>query len=156
MNNEIKRVNCIADGCGTFAMDKALYDRYQKTGETFHCPAGHAQYFSESTESKLNNRIEELERKVRSRDRRIQNLLDSIDRYRSDLNTEKQRGKQLREALADNGVTGVIPGDEEWTWVCGCGGHGYKWFDEREDAEEALMAHREDTDRCSATDVIEQ
>lgn len=50
--------------CGTiFAMDETLKELREKDGETFFCPNGHGQHFTQSPASKLeeaNGKIEEL------------------------------------------------------------------------------------------------
>lgn len=136
MSDPTVRINCVKDGCGTFPMDRALYNRYKRTGETWHCPAGHAQHFTESTEQKLRDRIDGLERKVKRLKRHADN---SHQAWRK----EKTRRKHLEQIVFER-VTGILQfGEDDYRWSCSCGGHGIKGFDTPEDARGAWQGHRD-------------
>lgn len=143
-NDDIVRVSCATEGCGTFPMDKALHKRLKRSGNTFTCPAGHRQHYDgDSPESKLRERIQELESKVEScRERRRglgKQLAKERDRWRE--------AEQLAlSAVADSGETGVVePIDDRFTWACRCGGHGQKFYESREKAQHLFEQHGENT-----------
>ena len=59
----MKELNCC--NCGTkFAMEDSIYAARREDGETFTCPNGHEQYFSESENKKLRDEIKRLELRV--------------------------------------------------------------------------------------------
>lgn len=47
-----------------FAMDGALYDRRLADGDTFYCPNGHAQHFTESTVDQLKKQNQNLKTRL--------------------------------------------------------------------------------------------
>lgn len=141
MTNEIVRINCLKDDCGTFPMDRALYNRYKRTGDTWSCPNGHRQYFTESTEQPLREKISRLQT-------RIDSILNSLDRERD----EKHKHKNAKLALRDELITvkrqdnpdGVLElYDDHYVWVCECGSNGVKPFGEEREAWDAYDGHRE-------------
>lgn len=57
---ETEMIQCPIKGCGhsPFPMSRAFVQRARRTHETFHCPAGHAQYFAgKSNEEKLRDEL---------------------------------------------------------------------------------------------------
>ena len=74
--------------CGViFAMPEAMKAQLLKTGNTFYCPSGHPQVYSENTEKKL---------------RRVEGLLREEYAYSDTL--RKQRDGALRQVSAHKGV----------------------------------------------------
>lgn len=55
--------------CGIeFAFPKSLYKIFLRTHESFYCPKGHSQYYSEKTkEQKLAERVDKLEKICQAR-----------------------------------------------------------------------------------------
>lgn len=137
MTQNTKRINCVNDKCGTFTMDKALYKRYKKTGDTFYCPAGHGQHFTESTEQKLREKIKVLQDRV-----------DRLDDYSNtlweDLQAEKDQRRALEKRYLDSQHGVVEVNDEAWMWACNCGGRGSKRFESESEARRAYGSHRDE------------
>lgn len=136
MSDDTVRLSCVSENCGTFPMDRALRDKLKRTGETFTCPAGHQQHFTESTEQQLREKIERLE-----------DRLETFEEWEDQLRESKREYRELsnlfrRELLSR--VEGVVElGDDDgYLWGCKCGSCARKMFDERNDAEDAYNTHR--------------
>lgn len=134
-SNDIVRVSCATENCGTFPMDAALNRRLKRTGDTFTCPAGHSQSYGETEESRLRERVDELEREAERAREDHREVWDKL----LETNDELQA---LRRALYKHANGVVRVSDDDWRWACDCGGHGYKAFDTEERAERALENHR--------------
>lgn len=144
MSNDIIRISCVNESCGTFPMDRALRDRLKRTGGTFTCPAGHQQHFTESREQELQNKIDELERKVERLENREESLWETLDERHKQLQQQRERRRIAEKELLDD-ANGVVEIGEEWMWACRCGGRGNKRFESKEEAKEGLQRHREQT-----------
>lgn len=152
----VKRISCVAENCGTFPMDDALYKKLQRTGETFHCPEGHAQHFTETVEDRLRKRIQKLEQKAK----RVDELRRKLEREKKRADHESKQSDSLLErwreqrehrkhleALVLEHVEGIIEiAPDEYKWSCGCGGRGQKAFDTEEEARDAYEEHRRRND----------
>ncbi|QIO25486.1 hypothetical protein [Haloarcula sp. JP-L23] len=145
----ITRITCVADDCGTFPMDEALVQQLKRTGETFTCPAGHEQHFTDSPESRLKRRIEKLEARAEElaeeRDaaqRRLESFEEQADRWYDEAQTEKERRKFAESRLLDY-ATGVVEvADGGYKWSCQCGARGQKLFEEVDAAQVAYERHQ--------------
>lgn len=75
--------------CGiTFAMEKAWNDRLRENHKGFHCPSGHSNVYSGTTEEdKLKEKIKEKERLLIEKDREINRLKFPL---------KKRRGRPLK------------------------------------------------------------
>ncbi|WP_135306319.1 hypothetical protein [Haloarcula amylovorans] len=136
------RITCVADSCGTFPMDDALVQKLKRTGQTFTCPAGHEQHFTESTEQKLRERIEELEAEVERYKSKYRNSRESRGTLYDELLAEKDRRKFAESRLLDY-ATGVIEvADGQYKWSCACDARGQKAFEDVEACQEALDRHQ--------------
>lgn len=149
----MKRVACAHENCGTFPMDDALYAKLQRTGETFTCPDGHPQSFTDSTYAKLKRArklIEKLKQQVNHNRGRAEQYRDTIMDYVDDLHEERDRRKHLeRMVLAErNGVIEVGP--SEFKWSCPCGSRGRKSFESPDQAKRALAGHHDRT-KCTGS-----
>lgn len=150
MAEDIVRVTCVHEGCGTFPMDRATCDHLKRTGKPFTCPGGHKQHFTESVEQKLRTRIDELEREVERLESRAENQWDYIDDLREERDEQRDRAKLFRRALLAD-VDGVIQvGEDCWLWGCQCGGQARSTFESESDAEQARRQH--DRQSCSLTE----
>lgn len=168
MSDETVRINCVKDGCGTFPMDQALYHRYKQSGETWHCPAGHAQHFTESTESKLRNKVKQLQQEIKRLERnQADELKQEVERLEHRLEIAENRSRkeyqkanqaeQLARQLYDeiipywqnNRHSGVVKlTTRHYTWICRCGGYGRSFKRNREDAERLYEMHQQQS--CDA------
>jgi hypothetical protein len=137
-----KRVACVAENCGTFVLDDELYQKLKRTGEKFHCPEGHAQHFTESTEQKLRERIDELENKVQREKDRANRYRERVDEFHDDWREEKQRRQFVEQQLLQQSDGVVEVAAEQFKWACACGGYGQKAFDEEGDARAAYRKHQ--------------
>lgn len=64
----IVNIQCATKGCGhsPFPMAASFIERAKRTHETFHCPAGHANFYpQESDEEVLKKKVKRLERNIR-------------------------------------------------------------------------------------------
>lgn len=146
MSDDITRVTCVAENCGTFPMDDALYRKLKRTGETFTCPSGHEQHFTESVEQKLRDRISDLKQSLQQKDRRIQSLEEEEDDLVDEILEYRRKADHLESLLLDS-VSGVVEvAEDEWKWSCDCGSRGKKAFDTPEEARERLQNHVQRTD----------
>lgn len=137
----MERVTCAQENCGTFVMDEELYNKLKRTGETFYCPEGHPQHFTETTANKLRSRISDLKEKierVQSRlDRKKEMYHDARDQY-----FDESERRNFVESMLLSEVVGVVEvAPEQWKWSCACGSHGQKAFDDRDDAQAAYRKH---------------
>lgn len=155
MSDDIHRVTCATENCGTFVMDVALYRKLQRTGETFHCPEGHPQHFTESTEQQLRDRIEELERKAQRYKKRAERHSDTLRDLWADRREERRHRKRIQQALLP-AINGVVEVDDEcWLWGCACGGAARSTFETKTRAEQGLRQHRSQSCDGGVADRIE-
>lgn len=141
MSDNIIRITCVKDNCGTFPMDNALYRKLKQTGDSFTCPAGHEQHFGGSP-------LEEKQERINSLKQKIDQLEDRLEQYREQRNEANQdywdatqRIHRLETLLLEN-VAGVVEVDEDsWKWSCKCGSHGQKAFDTEEEARDRYERH---------------
>lgn len=138
----MKRIACAHENCGTFPMDDALYRKLQQTGESFTCPEGHPQSFTDSTHAKLKDARKQIERLKG----RIENFKDYERRSWDKYLEEHDRRTHLETMLLSekNGVIEVGPG--EFKWSCPCGSRGRKAFETAEVAHAALADHHRRTE----------
>lgn len=144
-DENIVRVSCATDGCGTFPMDKALHHRLKRSGDTFTCPAGHRQHFSgpTDTEQKLRERINELEDRVARLQEKLESRRDAMKSWHTRYREEQNKRGDVQKRLLD-GEDGVVEVREEtYMWACECGNKGRADFDTRTDARNAYQQHRE-------------
>lgn len=146
MGDDTVRINCINDKCGTFVMDERLNARYKRTGETFYCPAGHAQHYTgESTESKLKKKNKELKRKIERLEERVEkyrdHLSDQWDAIREKDGLIKSLEDRLLETTDQSGAVEVS--EDRWMWACSCGSSSHARFDTKREAWQAYDGHRE-------------
>lgn len=124
-------------------MDRELYQKLKRSGEAFHCPEGHAMHFTETTESRLRERIGELESQLQRKAKRVEQLEGWLSDAGQKRRRETSKRKTIQRALLP-AINGVIEVDEDmWLWGCACGGAAYTIFENRERAEEALRQHHE-------------
>lgn len=150
MTRDIVRITCCQENCGTFPMDRALFQKLKRTGETWTCPAGHEQHFTESTEQQLREKVDRLERKV-------SDLRESEREWFERWRDEKARRKDLETLVLDR-ATGVVKvGPEKYKWACACGSRGTKAFEDSEECRDAWQNHRrrEGCGNSVPEDVIE-
>lgn len=84
-------VQCCHEGCAhRICFEEGVYQRLRDTGEWWFCPAGHRQHFTDTKESRQRQRIEQLERLVRSHEDWLEG---AWDRYREEraAHTETRR-----------------------------------------------------------------
>lgn len=144
-DDNIVRVSCATDGCGTFPMDKALHNRLKKSGDTFTCPAGHQQHFSgeEDLVQKLKNRISELEGEVERYKERYEHFRESMHNWHDKYREAEDARMEVQKRILD-GRDGVVEVREEaYMWACECGNTGRAEFDTRTDARSGYQQHRE-------------
>lgn len=136
------RITCVAESCGTFPMDRALVQKLKRTGDTFTCPAGHEQHFTESPEQRYKERIKRLKEKISHYERRVDSLDDSLKDRWGDYKREKSRREYAESRLLDyvNGVVEVA--EERYRWSCECDARGEKAFDDPDKCRYALKRHR--------------
>lgn len=128
------RIACATENCGSFLMDPALYQKLQQTGETFYCPEGHPQHFSDAEILQYQQEIAHLKE-------RLGFLEDECDEAWDEYLDERARRKTAEQLLLEN-VAGVIElWPDEWKWACECESHGAKAFETEEAAREAWQDH---------------
>lgn len=155
MPDDIHRATCATENCGTFVMDVALYRKLQRTGETFHCPEGHPQHFTESTEQQLRDRIEELERKLERAKGRAESRGDAATSAWRAKRAEIKKRKRIQSALLP-AINGVIEVDDDcWLWGCACGGAARSTFETKGRADQGLRQHRSQSCDGGVADRIE-
>lgn len=155
--SETVRITCCKENCGTFPMDAALVQKLKRTGDTWTCPAGHQQHFTESPNQQLRDRISELEATVESLQVRNEDLDETASAWYDSWRVEKERRKRLETLVLDR-ITGIIEvGEDECKWACACGGRGKKAFEDPEDCRDAWQQHRrrEGCGEAVPEDVIE-
>lgn len=142
------RVACVHEDCGTFPMDRALYDRLKRTRESFTCPNGHEQHFTETQTSELKQQVERLQSNLTAKDETIADLRERIEREQDRKRNMMDRAldaerdwRHARDRLLDatSGVVEVAP--ETWMWACECGSRGRKQFSEPDEAREHHERH---------------
>lgn len=148
MSENTVRINCVRDDCGTFVMDRQLRDRYKRTGESFHCPAGHSMHFTETTEQKLRARIEELEDQLERTETRAERTRERQSELWQERNQLRGAVSDLLQFAAEDIVTergsGVVKlAANAHTWVCECGGRGRSLKRHEGDAERLYEQHQE-------------
>lgn len=151
--SETVRITCVAENCGTFPMDQALVQKLKRTGDTFSCPAGHEQHFTESPEKNLKERIKSLEKQLERSEERRERLDERVEDFWEDWKAEKRRRKFLESRLLDYAKGVVEVGEEQYRWSCECDSRGQKAFDDPEDALAALKRHRRRN--CPVSDPVE-
>ena len=65
---ETELLQCATAGCGysPFPVSTSFIQRARRTHETFHCPAGHSNYFPQKSDTeKLSERVRHLEGQLR-------------------------------------------------------------------------------------------
>lgn len=82
----MENVSCCSCGI-SFSLSKELYDYRRKDGQTFYCPNGHAQHFSNSARTHVPK--EELEKVKRERD----NLLRQVEMLEAQLAEKEGKNK---------------------------------------------------------------
>lgn len=140
--HEVTRVACVAENCGTFPMDEARVRHLKQTGDTFVCPAGHKQHFTESPESKLRERIGELERQVEREKKRAKGYKDRASDLWDMCREEKASRDRAEQALLDRSTGVVRFAEDSHKWACACGANGMKGFETADDARQAWKDHR--------------
>ena len=94
-NREMKELCCC--NCGLdFAMPECRYDKLLDTGDTFYCPNGHAQHFSESRKKEI-LRLKDI---IRQRNNTIDSLYDVIDHLQHVINGYKGAVTKRRKLKA--------------------------------------------------------
>lgn len=153
MSESIVRLSCVAENCGTFPMDRALYDKLKRSGETWCCPEGHQQHFTETTEDALREELAELQRVVEEKERRISKLKQLTDsrndsgRHWYDRAREKAERVNLLERMLLERAEGIVQvAPEGYKWSCSCGSRAQKVYDTPEEAQERYRAHARRTD----------
>lgn len=146
MSNETRRIACVNSNCGTFPMDEALFQQLRRTGETFTCPEGHKQHFTESKEKRLKEKVKNLKRRVESKDSTIDDLYE-------DWREEKDRRKFAESRLLDYAKGVVEVAEDQFRWSCECDSRGQKTFSDVEAAKDAFREHRRR--RCTVDDPPE-
>ena len=143
--NDIVRVSCATEGCGTFPMDRALNERLKKSGDTFTCPAGHRQSYGESTEDKLRQQIRELKQRLEAKQ-------ESVDDWYQHFDAEQQERKKWERAYYSllsrfaeriNGIVEIEDdAGDEYIWVCECGSHAQRPAENKTTAWNRYDQHR--------------
>lgn len=158
MSESIVRLSCCKENCGTFPMDRALYDKLKRTGESWCCPEGHQQHFTETTEDELREVIASLQKTVEEKERRISELEsaqqrlsaaeDALDRRRDTIleyrdRIQEQRGRvSLLERLLLERAEGIVQvSPDGYKWSCNCGSRAQKVHDSEENARENYQQH---------------
>lgn len=139
---ETRRIACVNSNCGTFPMDEALFQQLRRTGETFTCPEGHKQHFTESKEKQQKEKINSLQNKVKNLKRRVESKDSTIDDLYDDWREEKNRRKFAESRLLDYAKGVVEVAEDQFRWSCECDSRGQKTFDDVEDAKSAFQEHR--------------
>jgi chromosome segregation ATPase len=140
--SETVRISCVAENCGTFPMDKALKQKLQRSGETFCCPEGHAQHFTESKEQQLRERITGLESELEQTKRRLQSREETLDEIWDDYQEQKDCRKFAESRLLDYAKGIVEVADETYRWSCECDSRGQKAFTDLDACQSAFQEHR--------------
>lgn len=151
--SDVRRIACANRNCGTFPLDEQLYQKLQRTGETFHCPDGHPQHFSGSNTKKLKQRVEELESKLERAKKRADRMNDRAHSAWDQYQEQKQRRKFAESRLLDYAKGVVEVGPEQFRWSCECDSRGQKTFADVDNAKSAFKEHRRR--RCSIEDYEE-
>jgi hypothetical protein len=122
-------------------MDRALYDKLKRTQETFTCPEGHEQHFTESTTDEYERRIDELERKLELQAEHKERYEEYWRQAQERAWQNEKRAKHLEKRLLEHvhGVVEVAP--SEFKWACECGSKGSKRFDTPEEAQAHHTEH---------------
>lgn len=149
MSNGIKRIACVAENCGTFPVDRELYEKLKRTGDTFSCPEGHEQYFTKTILDEKNEEIQALREEIAELQTRIETLEYREGRFKErskkawdDYLEERERRRVAERVLLRNVVGIVEVGPGEYKWSCGCGNRGQKAFESAEAAREAYRDHQ--------------
>lgn len=154
-NTQTVRIACANENCGTFPIDRQLRNKLQKTGETFTCPAGHEQHFSESPLKKKEEQIKALKSKVEGLESRLEKYKgQAMDRW-DETREERKRADHLERMLLSraNGIVEV--GKDAFKWSCTCGSHGRDSYETAEEARKRFKEHQRRNDcENGVTDTV--
>lgn len=103
--------------CGVpFAMPERLRKHFLDSGESFHCPSGHSQAYTISTEDRLKKQMEQQRQEAERKIQQLQNAVERRDRDIADLGNKvkSERGranyhKGKRKVIEARIAHGVCP-----------------------------------------------
>jgi len=92
--------------CGVpFAMTRDFYEARRRDGGSFHCPVGHAQHYTETTESRLRKQLDAAERSAKWKQ-------EDLEHTRTQLKHEQWKTRAERAAktkLKRRVIAGACP-----------------------------------------------
>lgn len=90
--------------CGVpFAMPQQLRQHFKKSQDYFHCPNGHPQHYSKSTETELKEKIQRLESSISRKDDTINSKNQTISRIERQKSAIKGQVTRIKNRVK-NGV----------------------------------------------------
>lgn len=90
----MRQVQCYREDCEhVIRFPGPVYEQLRRTGNTFYCPAGHAQRFTDEAHP-LREKINQLEQ-------RIDRLWTHRDKYRDRIRQQSEEKRDLRAQLRD-------------------------------------------------------